>query len=310
MDTNTNIDTLRPETFDDFVGQSKLINRLRIHINAALAEKRPLEHVLLAGNPGFGKTTLANLISGALSDPLMTLIMPVTDKVLQSAIAGHDGVLLLDEIHAAPKRLQEALQPLLEFGYMQTKSGYQIEAGFLTVVGATTELENVIPPLRDRFKIKPVLEEYSNDDMALIAMGMAIKADLSITEDDAVVLGQAAAGTPRNVGQFVLAGRALTHELNRVPTADEILEFCETDHQGLDRLHYKYLETLAKFGGTRGLVQIATVMRESQSVCANLEQLLFKLDLINFGQTGRELTQAGFDKVRGERTAHRRNDDI
>lgn len=301
-----NIDTLRPESVKDFVGQKKLINRLLIHTAAAVAEQRPLEHVLLAGSPGFGKTTLATLIATELKDPLLTLTMPVTDKTLQAAVAGHDGVLFLDEIHAAGKRLQESLLPLLEFGYMQTKSGYKIEAGFLTIVGATTELQNVIKPLQDRFKIKPVLEAYTDEEMALITVGMAIKADLPLTEEDAMVLGRATGGTPRNAGQFILAGRALSHDLGRTPTADEILAFCDTDTDGLDRLHYLYLETLAKFGGTRGLAQVATVMRQSVATCLELEQLLFKLDLINFGTSGRELTQAGYNKVRGERRGHHR----
>lgn len=304
---NLNIDTLRPESFQDFVGQKRLVNRLLVHANAAVAEQRPLEHVLLHGPPGFGKTTLAGLISGQLADPLLTLTMPVNERVLQAAVAGHDGVLFLDEIHAASKRIQESLLPLLEFGHVQTRSGYKIEAGFLTIVGATTEIQGVIPPLVDRFKIKPILEPYTPDEMALITIGMAIKADLGITEDDAMVLGGATGGTPRNAGQFILAGRALMHAIGRTPTADEILEFCDTDRQGLGRLHYQYLQTLAKFGGTRGLAQIATAMQQSQTVLVELERLLFRHDLITFGSGGRELTQAGYTKVKGERGGHRRD---
>lgn len=298
-----NIDTLRPSSIDEFVGQKKLLNRLTTHIEAAVAERRPLEHTLLAGHPGFGKTTLAHIISDLLDDPLETLTMPVSEKTLQGVVSSHDGVLLLDEVHATPKALQEVLQPLLEFGYMQTKSGYRVEAGFLTIIGATTEPEHVIPPLYDRFKIKPVFEDYSEDEMALIVLNMATKADLGIDEDDAIVLGRATGGTPRNAGQFVLAGRALQVTSGKVPTATEILEFCDVDPQGLDRQHYRYLETLAKFGGTRGLTQVANVMRLNPQVCMDLERLLFKHGLINYGTTGRELTKAGHDKVKGP---HRR----
>lgn len=298
-------DEFRVSSFDEFVGQKKLIERIRVHIRAAVAERRPLEHMLLAGRPGFGKTALATLISEELDDPLETLIMPVTDKALQAVVSSHDGILLLDEIHAAPTRIQEMILPLLEFGYIQTKSGYRIEAGFLTVIGATTEPQNLLKPLYDRFKVKPVFEDYSDDEMAQIVLGMSLKRGLQITEDDALLLGRATGGTPRNAAQFILAGCALENELGHVPSAAEILKFCDTDVDGLDRLHYKYLETLGKFGGTRGLAQIATVMRLSPSVVMEVESLLFDKGLIDFGTTGRELRAAGREKIQTTRRSRR-----
>lgn len=291
---------LNATSIDEFIGQKKLLNRLNTHIAAAVEEARPLEPTLLAGPPGFGKTTLAHIIADQLGDELEIVVMPLSEKALQALVASHDGVLVLDEIHAASKREQEMLLPLLQGGFIQTKSGYKIEAGFLTIIGATTEPENVIPPLYDRFKIKPAFEEYSMDEMALIVLGMAIKAGLDISEDDAVLLGQATGGTPRNAGSLVLAGRALQVTSGNCPSAAEILEFCDIDLDGLDRMHYRYLETLAKFGGSRGLSQIAAVLRVSPSVCTDLERLLFKKGFINYGASGRELTADGYNKIKKE----------
>lgn len=294
-----NVDEFRLSSIDEFVGQTRLLNRLTTHIGAAVAERRPLEHLLLAGRPGFGKTALATLVADLLEDPLEILVMPVSDKALQAMVASHDGVLLLDEVHAAPAKIQEMLLPLLEFGYIQTRSGYRIEAGFLTIIGATTEPQNLLKPLYDRFRIKPVFEDYTEDEMAQIVMKMAIKGDLELSEADSSLLGRATGGTPRNAAQFVVAGRALGNKLGHSPSAAEILEFCDTDLDGLDRQHYKYLETLAKFGGTRGLAQIATVMRLNPAVVMEVEALLFSKGFINFGTTGRELTSSGYQKVKG-----------
>lgn len=292
-----NADLLRPICLAEFVGQEGLINRLTIHANAALAEIRPMEHTLLAGPPGSGKTALAHLIADLLGDELETLIMPVSEQALKGAVTGHNGVLFLDEAHAASSRQQEALLPLLEFGYIQAKSGYRIEAGFLTIVAATTEPEKIIQPLYDRFKIKPMFEEYTEEEMGLIVRGMAVKANLNISEEDADILGKATGGTPRNGGEFVLSGKALEQDLGRTPSADEILEFCDVDRDGLTRRHYMYLEALEKFGGCRGVKAIANVTRFSDNMCTDLERLLFKLDLITYGNTGRELLSAGYAKV-------------
>lgn len=296
------MDTLRISTLDEFVGQGKVIERLKTHIdavNARLVDKKPLDHVLLAGRPGFGKTTLSTIIADLLGADIESLIMPVSEKTLQGVVRTFDGVLVLDEIHAASDKEQELLLPLLEFGYMQTKSGARIEAGYLTIIGCTTEAENVIKPLRDRFKIKPTFEDYSDEDMGRIVLNMAAKAGLEITTEDAVILGRATGGTPRNAADLVIAGMALQITQGSA-TADSILEFCDVDKDGLTRDHMRYLETLSALGGTKGLKQIATVLRESEAVCRELEMLLFDKGMIQFGTAGRELTRAGYTKVKDQ----------
>lgn len=301
LSADQSVDEFRLEDFSEFIGQKRMIATLKIYIQAAMSESKPLDPVLLAGLPGMGKTTLASLVATAMNVELLTLIMPVSDKTLQSAVTSHVGVLLLDEIHAAGKRTQESLQPLLEFGYMQSKSGYKITAHGITIIGATTEPQNVIKPLYDRFKIKPNFEHYSDEDMGKIVQGMARKAELDISSEDAILLGRATSGVPRNASRLVIAGRALQIAAGEPPTAAQILQFCDVDPDGFDRQHYTYMETLAKFGGTKGLKPIATAMRLDEAVVLDLEAALFAKDLIQYGTTGRELTSNGYSKIKHQK---------
>lgn len=293
------VDQFRLDDMSEFVGQKRLVTTLRIHLEAArIDNKEYLDPVLLHGVPGSGKTTLAHLIATELGVDLIKLIMPATEKALHSAITSGPGVLLLDELHSADKRQQESLFPLLEFGYIQTKSGYRVQADGVTIVGASTERQKILKPLYDRFKIKPEFDPYTDEEMGRIVASMARKVEVELTDGECRALGRACSGVPRNASRLVIGARALALAAGERPSVSDVLRFCDVDADGLERLHYRYLETLAKFGGTKGLRPMATVLRLNESVVMDLEALLFAKDMIQYGNTGRELTSTGYAKIK------------
>src|SRR5690606_23774424 len=141
--------------------------RLEIHINAAVAQERPLDHMLLCAPPGFGKSSLAAIVAHRLFDtPFMSLKMPIAEREFCRVLREFGGgIVLLDEIHAAPKLFQELLLTALEDGVLRPRNGAEEDVRHCTFIAATTEQRGVIKPLQDRFMLKPRFEEYSDDEM-------------------------------------------------------------------------------------------------------------------------------------------------
>lgn len=291
---------LRPDSWDGFVGQPDMKHRLEVHIAEAKSNGQALPHVLLVGPPGMGKTSMAKLIADKLGDPFEALDQPLTGKALTNYIYRFaEGVLLLDEIHRYPKGTQEDLMPLIEDGYIRTSGGTgRIYMPDLTIIGATTEPEGIIQPLYDKFHIKPSFDEYDDQDLQTIVLRMAEAAGVEIDEEGAMALGRAAAGTPRNARQFILAKRALANKGLDCEAAD-VLAFCQTDPDGLSKSHLDYLRTLDSLGGMKGvgLKNICMMVRLNEGVVRDLERLLFQRGLVIPTATGRELTPLGVDKL-------------
>lgn len=289
-------DNLRPSNLDGYIGQPRMKARMTIHATAALAEKRPLEHILLTGPPGSGKTTLAAIIAAMVGDPFESLLMPVNDRVFERVVGNHEGVLFLDEVHRLSKNQQEGVMPLLEFGYFATPTGRKIHTEWLTVIAATTEPQKLIPPLRMKFPIIPEQEPYTHDDMRRIVLGMARMSNIELSNETATALGMAAAGTPRQARRLVLAARDLM-AVGQEPTIEAIFELCGASIDGLTEGHIKYLEALNMLGGSAGLELISSVLQLHEAVCKDMERLLVKLGMVGYGPRGRELLGLGGRRI-------------
>lgn len=292
------IDTLRPTSWDEYIGQEDLKRKLSIHIEAAKRSVRMPEHMLLMAGPGYGKTSLVDIIANELSEPLEVVTMPITTSALIAIVRSFEGILFLDEIHRASKSQLEDLLPLLEFGKVQTPGFRQVEAGNLTVIGATTEPHLVIAPLKDRFPIIPHFAEYSEAEMSQILRGMCAKMHIDICEETARPLAQAAMGTPRRCRQFALALRDLRDSgLSSSPSAEDVLDLCGVEHDGLSMDHMRYMETLASLGGAKGLRVIASLMRYNEAAILDLERTLMERGLVQIGSM-RELTRLGYERLK------------
>lgn len=288
-------DIQSPKDWASFIGQPTLKSRLQVYIQAALAENRPLEDVLLVGPPGVGKTTLAGLIAKELGKGFVSTTMPIKPTWLVKTIHQHRGVLFLDEIHRASKKQQEELLTLVGADpYYQMQNGQKIQAPWLTVVGATTMPEQLIPPLYDRFFIKPNFEPYSLDELYEMVQFRAQLSGLNLDEETCKTLASASCGVPRNVVLLLTAARALGQG-GKVPKSSEILALCGLTETGLTEYHLLYLQTIQDFGGKVGLSTISAVLRLHPKVINEMERTLLNQHLIMLSPSGRELLGPGYD---------------
>lgn len=300
-DTTVTDEPLRPETWSGYVGQQRMKDRLRIHIDAALKDGRSLNHILLAGAPGYGKTTLGHLIADELCLDIEVINMPIKPRAFLGLIRSWDGgVLVLDEIHRGTKAQQEDLMPLLYEGYMQLSNGRRIHAPeMLTIIGCTTEPDKVIAPLRERFPIRPRFVDYNDEQMGMIVQGMAAKVGVGFSQPDMVRLGKACGGTPRTSEMLMYAARDLKSKYETDPTVEAVLHMCDIDDDGLTADHIAYLDIVNDCGGFGvGLTTITTLMRLPDATIREIERLLLKRAFISLEKTGRELAPNGHRKIK------------
>lgn len=287
-------DRVRPGSWDEFIGQERLVRRLRVAINAARRDGRPLRHVFLDGPGGTGKTTLASLIGVELDAPTVELSQPTSPLNVASALwkaeisDDQPGVLFIDEIHRWTRAERDGLLTLLEQQFIDTRyDRYQFTG--LTVVAATTDRRTIQQTVLDRFPLMLTFDDYTDSEIARMAEGMAARLDVNLQPGVAATLAVAAAGVPRVARTLIEAAR----DLGDNATAGDILDFCDLHPDGLSGQHVRYLAMLADCGGVAGQELLSDRLYLDPRDLRRIERLLLDRRYIGRDRTGRVLTAAG-----------------
>ncbi len=303
---------IRPEYLDEYVGQDKIKSNLKVFIEAAKMRDETLDHVLLYGPPGLGKTTLAHIIANELGSNLKTATGPAIEKsgdlaaILSNLEPG--DVLFIDEIHRIPSFVEEILYSAMEdftinvvIGTEGKSRSIKIDLPPFTLVGATTRAGDLSSPLRDRFGIVNKLEFYTNDELASIVKRTSKVMNMNITNDAAIELAKRSRKTPRianrlfkRVRDFALVEGDGIIDLNITLNA---LDRLNVDQYGLDNIDIEYLQALInKFnGGPVGVETISTAIGEEISTIEDVvEPFLLQEGFIKRTRSGRVATELAY----------------
>jgi Holliday junction DNA helicase RuvB len=305
--------SLRPVKFDEFIGQKKLVDNLKLFIDAANGREEALDHVLLFGPPGLGKTTLANIISKELNVSIKQASGPVIDRA--GDLAGmltniqHRDVFFIDEIHRLNSVVEEYLYSAMEdfkIDIMIDKGpsarSVQLDVDPFTLVGATTRLGNLTSPLRDRFGIVLRVDYYDAEDLFHIICRSAEILDVNIDEQGAIELAKRSRGTPRVANRILRRARDyaqvkadgnITHEV-----ANEALNRLGIDKFGLDMMDRTILEVLIdKFsGGPVGIKSLGVAVGEDSATIEDVyEPYLIKQGFMQRTSRGRIAQESAYE---------------
>lgn len=304
--------SMRPTTFQDFVGQRTLCKNLQTFIQATLKKDNPLDHVLLAGPPGLGKTTMAMLIANALDAQLhttsgATIVRAGELAALLTNLKPRD-VLFIDEIHRLNKTIEEILYPALEDRKLDLMVGegpaarsVRLSLAPFTLIGATTRQGLLSRPLRDRFGILGHMTFYESEDLGHILTRAAQKMALSFAGDASTYLANRARGTPRIALRLLrrIHDFAVVQNINTL-TSDFIehaLKELGIDHEGLDDLDRRYIQNLAHqfSGGPVGIETLASVLFEERDTLEDVvEPFLMQKGFLKRTPRGRVLGKAAY----------------
>ena len=307
--------SLRPRRLEDFIGQEAVKEQLAVSIRAAVSRSEALDHVLLAGPPGLGKTSLAQIVAAELDVAFVPTAGPALER--KGDVAAYltalepRSVFFVDEIHRLPRALEETFYPAMEDGCLPITVGQgagarvvTLELPPFTLIGATTRTGLLSTPLRDRFGIQHRLEHYSAADLARIVLRSARLLEVAIEGSGAHAIAERSRGTPRVANRLlkrvrdyaeVLAGGVITGSV-----AAAALDLLEVDHEGLDRLDREILRAICeKFGGGPvGLSTLAVAVGEEQDTIEDVyEPYLLQRGLIERTPRGRAATKRAFSHL-------------
>lgn len=308
--------TIRPDSLDEYIGQSEVKENLNVFIKAAKMREETLDHVLLYGPPGLGKTTLAYIIANEMGSNIKTASGPTIEKsgdlaAILSTLEPGD-VLFIDEIHRMPRHIEEILYPAMEdftldiiVGSDSSTRNIKIDLPPFTLIGSTTRAGDLSSPLRDRFGIVLKLEYYTNEELDLIVKRTSRVLECNISDDASFELAKRSRGTPRianrlfkRVRDFALVMADGSIDLK---VAQMSLDKLKVDHLGLDNTDYNLLKSIIERfnGGPVGVDAIASSIGEETTTIEDVyEPYLLQMGFLKRTPRGRMVTEKAYEHLK------------